>query len=132
MECNKSQLKRILYAIIHFSFMQVKQICKSLFLKRKIQLLHLFAFIFQTHNQMFLWYVYYFPFMVAIFFYLLMFRIQIQYWYRLTFITISLSVGHCPVYNTVAKKMDSVVCSGKNCPKEVYRSDAAYKCISQS
>lgn len=38
-----------------------------------------------------------------------------------------IEAGHCPVYNTVAKKMDSVVCSGKNCPKEVYRSDAAYK-----
>lgn len=31
MECNKSQLKRILYAIIHFSFMQVKQIWEVIF-----------------------------------------------------------------------------------------------------
>lgn len=56
-----------------------------------------------------------------------------QYCYRLAFITvitISMSVGHCPVYNTVAKKMNSVICSGKNCPKEVYRSDAVYNCMS--
>lgn len=40
-----------------------------------------------------------------------------------------LSVGHCPVYNTVANKMDSSVCSRDPCPKVTYTSDAVYKCI---
>lgn len=44
-------------------------------------------------------------------------------------ITFSLSVGHCPVYNTVAEKMDSAVCSGKHCPNEVFTSNDVYKCM---
>lgn len=56
---------------------------------------------------------------------------QYSYWLAITVIIISLSVGHCPVYNTVTKKIDSIVCAGENCPQEVYRSDAVYKCISQ-
>nr|XP_022300196.1 uncharacterized protein LOC111108526 [Crassostrea virginica] len=35
--------------------------------------------------------------------------------------------GHCPVYNTNAKKMDSKKCFGSNCPLEVYSSDDVYK-----
>lgn len=44
-------------------------------------------------------------------------------------LVLSISVGHCPVYNTVAKKMDSRVCLGKHCPEKVFTSDAVYKCI---
>lgn len=44
---------------------------------------------------------------------------------------IFLFAGHCPVYNTIGKDMNSRVCSGNFCPKEVYRSDAVYKCISK-
>uniref|UniRef100_A0A8W8MZN4 Uncharacterized protein n=1 Tax=Magallana gigas TaxID=29159 RepID=A0A8W8MZN4_MAGGI len=35
--------------------------------------------------------------------------------------------GHCPVYNTVAKKMDSVYCIGKHCPSKVFISNEVYK-----
>nr|XP_034319327.1 uncharacterized protein LOC117687192 [Crassostrea gigas] len=35
--------------------------------------------------------------------------------------------GYCPVYNTVAKKMDSAVCSGKHCPYKVFLSNDVYK-----
>lgn len=44
-------------------------------------------------------------------------------------ITLSLHVGHCPVFNTVAEKMDSAACSGKHCPYEVFTSHDVYKCI---
>lgn len=40
-----------------------------------------------------------------------------------------LCVGHCPVYNTVEKKMDSRVCFGNLCPGEVFLSNDVYKCI---
>lgn len=36
--------------------------------------------------------------------------------------------GHCPIYNTGLKKIDSLECAEPNCPSEVYRSDAVYKC----
>lgn len=36
--------------------------------------------------------------------------------------------GHCPIYNTGAKKMDSNKCSGTHCPREQYTSDNVYKC----
>lgn len=51
-----------------------------------------------------------------------------QYKEKLTFIVVTVFVGQCPVYNTVAKKMDSRVCFGTP-KKEVYISDAVYKCI---
>lgn len=36
--------------------------------------------------------------------------------------------GHCPIYNTGAKKMDSIKCSDPHCPRELYTSDKVYKC----
>ena len=43
--------------------------------------------------------------------------------------SLSFSLGHCPVYNSNAKKMDSKKCFGSNCPLEVYLSDDVYKCM---
>ncbi|XP_062593588.1 uncharacterized protein LOC134255091, partial [Saccostrea cucullata] len=34
--------------------------------------------------------------------------------------------GRCPVYNSGAKKLDSVFCKTDNCPSENYRSNYAY------
>lgn len=40
-----------------------------------------------------------------------------------------LCLGHCQVFNTVAKKMGSRVCFRNLCPGEVFLSNDVYKCI---